>query len=103
MLSKADLALAVQLFEKLRSLTQPAAPEFVRDGQELADLLGVSRSKAYEITRRPEAQAEASGQGLGLVGSSGRNRKPRAEARGLSRPGAFPARRHAHPQQRQHR
>jgi hypothetical protein len=65
MLSPQELAMAQQLFEKLRELTAPREPEFVRDGAELAQLLGVSRSKAWALTKRPDFNRAAPARELG--------------------------------------
>jgi hypothetical protein len=54
MLTPAELAMAEKLYERLRELTRPPEPEHVRDGQPLANLLEVSRTKGWEITKRPD-------------------------------------------------
>jgi hypothetical protein len=53
MLISAEIALALQLLEKLRELTAPAESPTVRDGSGLARFLGVSRSKAWQIAKDP--------------------------------------------------
>ena len=66
MLTQDELSQAEALFiERLRELGRPAPPEFVRDGTELADLLRVSRTKAWEISKRADFNAAAPARALG--------------------------------------
>ncbi len=57
MLTPAELHQAERLFEKLREITAPAVPEFTKDGQELATLLRCSRTKEWQISKRPDFNA----------------------------------------------
>jgi hypothetical protein len=65
MLTAAELAQAEQLFEKLREITQPAPPEFTRDGKELAGLLRCNRTTSWKITKRADFQEAAPAVALG--------------------------------------
>jgi predicted DNA-binding transcriptional regulator AlpA len=53
LLDAEDLRTAEQLLIKLREIASPPPPEYIKDGQELADLLGVSRCTSWKVAKDP--------------------------------------------------
>ena len=101
MLTSVELRQAELLFEKLREVTQPALPEFTKDGKELAELLHCSRTKSWQITKRrrlqrrgavrrarAEAEAQADPANPRMGGGPGRMTTPKT----CLRPGGGPGR-----------